>query len=76
MVLVARNVDKLNIMQNELIEKYNITVHVISKDLTETNAPDEIFEYIVNHEIPIDILVNNAGFGDFGLFADSVWQTP
>jgi len=67
LILVARDLKKLNIAKREL-EKYNSNVKLISKDLSIKDSAKEIFNIIKRHEIKIDILVNNAGFGKYGLF--------
>jgi uncharacterized protein len=74
LVLVARREDKLSAIKNALETQYQISVEVIVKDLTQTDAPEEIFSFLSIKKKPISILVNNAGFGDFGKFADADWS--
>lgn len=68
LVLVARNVDKLTQLADELTIKYGVIVNTIQQDLCETNAAQKLFDCIENMKINIDILVNNAGVGKVGLF--------
>jgi short-subunit dehydrogenase len=68
MVVVARSVDKLLKLKSELEETYNINVFVIEKDLTETNAPQEVYTQVHKQGIKVDYLINNAGFGGIGKF--------
>ena len=60
LVLVARNVDRLN----EVKEKLKTKVEIESMDISKVENCQELF----NKHKDIDILVNNAGFGDCGDF--------
>ena len=62
LVLVARNVNKLEEIKKEL-EK-DTKVEIISKDLSLEENCKEIHNQVQN----VDILINNAGFGDCGNF--------
>ena len=62
LVLVARNVNKLEEIKKEL-EK-DTKVEIISKDLSIEENCKEIRNQVQN----VDILINNAGFGDCGNF--------
>jgi short-subunit dehydrogenase len=70
-VLVARNRDTLEAAAGQLEGKFNITAHVFAADLRRREAPQSIFDFLQNENIPIEILVNNAGFGLGGDFADT-----
>lgn len=70
LVLVARNTDRLNEIANELRDQHGLeTVIVIGKDLTQPNAPQEVYDEIKGFGVDINILVNDAGMGEYGLFA-------
>jgi len=71
LVLVARNLDNLNKLKEELEGKFGINVKVMSKDLIKQSSAYEIVEELEKEGISIDVLVNNAGFGDYGIFATS-----
>ena len=62
LVLVARNVEKLEEIKKEL-EK-DTKIEIISKDLSIEENCKEIHNQVQN----VDILINNAGFGDCGNF--------
>ena len=62
LVLVARNVNKLEEIKKEL-EK-DAKIKIISKDLSIEENCKEIHNQVQN----VDILINNAGFGDCGIF--------
>lgn len=65
LILVARNKDKLQQLQESL----NTEVKIIVADLANEARLKELYVLCKNDNI--DILVNNAGFGMFGNFADS-----
>ena len=62
LVLVARNVEKLEEIKKEL-EK-DAKIEIIFKDLSIEENCKEIHNQVQN----VDILINNAGFGDCGNF--------
>lgn len=68
LVIIARSESKLNQLKKELEQQYNIVVLVIAKDLSDVNAPQEIYEEVKKQGIEIDYLINNAGFGALGKF--------
>jgi short-subunit dehydrogenase len=69
--LVARKRDTLEAAAGQLEGKFNVTAHVFAADLRLKEAPQAIFDFLRNENIPIDILVNNAGFGLGGEFAET-----
>jgi short-subunit dehydrogenase len=70
LVIVARNLARLDQVKNELEQRYHHRVLVIAQDLSEPEAAAAIARQVREHGLNIDALVNNAGFGDFGNF----WQ--
>ncbi len=70
-VLIARNISKLDELKSELEEKYNISVHTIGKDLSLHNSAQQVYDETTRQNIQIDYLVNNAGFGDYGNFYET-----
>ncbi|MGH2642981.1 MAG: SDR family NAD(P)-dependent oxidoreductase [Chitinophagaceae bacterium] len=74
LVLVARNVSKLNELKNELENLYKINVHIIVKDMSVPDAAQEVYNGTTAQNISINYLINNAGFGDFGLFYTVEWD--
>ena len=73
-VLVARNRDTLEAAAGQLEGKYDISAHVFAADLRRREAPENIFDFLRNENIPVDVLVNNAGFGLGGEFAETELQ--
>jgi uncharacterized protein len=74
LVLVARNKSKLDELKTELENEYKISVYIIGKDLSLTNAAQEVYDETSKQKIQIDYLINNAGFGDFGMFTETDWN--
>ena len=74
LILVARRLDRLNEIKDELQEKFGIEVEVLDMDLARDNAGKELFEEIIRRQLPVDILVNNAGFGGHGYFYEREWS--
>lgn len=74
LVLVGRKRDTLEAAAGQLEGKFAVKAHVFAADLRRTEAPQAIFDFLQNENIPIEILVNNAGFGVGGEFADTKLQ--
>jgi len=74
LVLVARRADILKKVAAELAGAHGVKVHVIRKDLSKPESPEEIAKELSKKKIQIGILVNNAGFGDNAAFANSDWK--
>ena len=74
LVITARREEKLNELKNELEQKHGIKVMVIGKDLSQANAPKEIYDEVKNAGIEVDYLINNAGFGGHGKFHERDWN--
>lgn len=74
LVLVARNKAKLDELKTTLENEYKVNVYTIGKDLSATNAANEVYDETTRQHIQIDYLINNAGFGEFGLFTDTDWN--
>ena len=68
LVLVARSADRLTALANELGRAHNIHAHSIPLDLTQDNAPQQLFEETARRNLDITLLINNAGFGSLGEF--------
>lgn len=71
LVLVARRQGKLDALAEHIRGAYGVAPRVLSADLSDTNAPDQIFAELQSEATPIDVLVNNAGFGELERFAES-----
>lgn len=69
LILVARNKENLELMQEKLPTKTTVVV----MDLSSEQKVKELCVLIKNQNI--DILINNAGFGDFGEFQETDLNT-
>jgi uncharacterized protein len=65
LVLLARGIDKLEILKKELQSTYAINVHAQQLDVSDTEAIKAVFSEVLSDIRYADILVNNAGFGIF-----------
>ena len=65
LVLVSRNKEKLEQIQEQLPTK----VTIIVADLSNEQKVKEL--YVLAKKENVDILINNAGFGDFGYLTDT-----
>ncbi|MEX0316240.1 MAG: SDR family NAD(P)-dependent oxidoreductase [Allomuricauda sp.] len=64
----------MNELKSELEQKFAVKVLTIVKDLSNPDAPKEIFEEIQQKGIQIQYLINNAGFGLRGKFHELSWE--
>ena len=74
LVIVARRAEKLQALKEEIEGKFDSQVLVISKDLTQANAPQEVYDQLKQEGIQIDYLINNAGCGGRGKFHERAWE--
>ena len=70
LILVARNQAALDTLADELKKDFKTNVIVLPADLSQAEAPRQIFETLAAQKITVDVLVNNAGFGLHGSFAE------
>ncbi len=70
LILVARDVDRLNALADRLRTETGVTVAVIKADLTDKTDLRAI-EQRLRSDPSITLLVNNAGMGSQGGFADA-----
>ncbi len=74
LVLVARNISKLEELKTELENKHNVSIYVIGIDLSVTDSAKKVYDETSSKNIQIDYLINNAGFGDYGAFYETSWE--
>ncbi len=70
LILVARNQDVLEKLAEELRRTNKIETVVLPADLSQPEAPKQIFDKLTAQTISVDVLVNNAGFGLHGEFLE------
>ncbi|WP_455715060.1 SDR family NAD(P)-dependent oxidoreductase [Anaerosporobacter sp.] len=74
LILVARNREKLEKIKNRLMDKFHVSIEIISKDLAKPDAVKELHELTTQREYRVNCLINNAGFGDASPFLSSDWK--
>jgi len=74
LIVVARDKEKLEELKKNIENKYNVSVLVITKDLSLPKAGKEIYLEVKAAGIEIDYLINNAGFGGIGKFYEREWE--
>ncbi|EIJ78776.1 short-chain dehydrogenase/reductase SDR [Bacillus methanolicus PB1] len=65
LVLLARSIDKLEILKKKLEDQHCVQVYVYKLDVSDTDQIQEIFQKIFEEIGRVDVLINNAGFGIF-----------
>jgi uncharacterized protein len=63
LILIARHLDSLTAAKEKLQSAYNIVVQVLTYDLSQEQAADEIAQWCTGKDIHLKILCNVAGFG-------------
>ncbi|MBU1096069.1 MAG: SDR family oxidoreductase [Bacteroidetes bacterium] len=69
LVLVARRIELLNEIKNDLTKKNNVDVRVIIADLSSRSGIEKVIIDCADFEV--GILINNAGFGKTGIFTNN-----
>jgi short-subunit dehydrogenase len=68
LVLTARRGVQLSALADELSVKHHIQAETLVADLSQRDAPGQIFAFTEGRHISVDLLANNAGFGAYGEF--------
>ncbi|MFO8063082.1 MAG: SDR family NAD(P)-dependent oxidoreductase [Spirochaetota bacterium] len=68
LVLVARRAEKLESLAEELRGAHSTPVEVLSMDLSQSGAAENVFRETTERGLEVDVLVNNAGFALYGPF--------
>ncbi|GAB4011638.1 SDR family NAD(P)-dependent oxidoreductase [Nocardioides ultimimeridianus] len=71
LVLVARDVARLEEVAEQLRASYGVAVETLSADLTDPAQLQTVADRLADADRPIDLLVNNAGFGLKERFLDN-----
>jgi len=70
-VLTARREERLEEIADEVESEHGVSATVITKDLSEPDAAQELYEEVSDEGIEVHTLVNNAGFGAYGRFDET-----
>ncbi|MDQ0269350.1 SDR family NAD(P)-dependent oxidoreductase [Cytobacillus purgationiresistens] len=65
LVLIARNIEKLQILQAELKRRFSGDFHIFQLDVSDTDKVATVFAQVQRVFKEVHVLVNNAGFGVF-----------
>ncbi len=71
LVLVARSLDKMEKIAEDLKERYGVKVTCINEDLSDPNGAQKVYDRVKEKNIQIDQLVNNAGAGHMSRVIDA-----
>ena len=71
LVLVARDLPRLNKVARELSKTYKVKVECLKADLTKPAQLAKVEKRVASSSKPIEVLINNAGFGIKDSFIDS-----
>lgn len=74
LVLVARKLEVLEALKQQLQEQYKVNVLVFGMDLSQPESPNVLADRLSLAGVEVDYLINNAGFGIFGAFAENPWE--
>lgn len=70
LILTARRRERLEALAAEFADK-GTEVRIVTADLNDPAAPQQIYDATEGAGITVDILVNNAGLGQYGAFTES-----
>lgn len=70
LILVSRNVRKLDELKAAFEAKFGIRVNVFPMDLAMPGAASQLVAAVGRAGLEVDVLVNNAGYGVYGKFLD------
>jgi short-subunit dehydrogenase len=68
LILVARDVERLETFADDLRSRYPITIEVLSADLSTEAGCELVAARLGQDADPVDTLINNAGFGLYQAF--------
>lgn len=74
LVITARREKNLRELAKSLQSEFGTNVVVIPADMSNTDAPQYLYDSIISRGIHIDALVNNAGYGVPGYYVNTDWQ--
>ena len=71
LILVARRTERLESLKQEILKSASIDIHVVSLDLSISDAPNKLLAYTQQNNLTVGVLINNAGFGTSGDFLNT-----
>ncbi|WP_042145811.1 SDR family oxidoreductase [Paucisalibacillus sp. EB02] len=73
-IMLARSLDKLRQLQQQIKEEYNIRAFYYKVDLTDDEEMNEVIASVIREHHVIHALVNNAGTGIFQYVEHTKWN--
>jgi short-subunit dehydrogenase len=73
LIVVARRQERLESLKTELEKAHGVAVHVLPRDLSRSEAPQQVYDEVRSRGLRVDYLMNNAGFGHRGFFHELDW---
>lgn len=73
LLLVARNQDRLILVQKRLQNDFDVKVDILSLDLSLASSSQELIDFAQKKRIGIEIVINNAAFGYCGEYSNLSW---
>jgi len=70
LILVARGVDKLRALGDELQKAHGVVAHVIGADLARPDAAAVLASELEARKLEVEVLINNAGYALYGQFVE------
>ena len=74
LILVARRLDRLEKLAEDLSARYAVQCIAIAADLSIVDEAAKVVERIYEKGAHVDVLVNNAGYGMPGRFEENNWE--
>ncbi len=74
LILVARNLGRLEAVAQELTRDHMTECHVISADLSLMGGVEEVYRRVHEKDLTVSVLVNDAGVGTYGLFRQTDFE--
>lgn len=74
LLLVARRIEPMQALADELGGAHGIDVGIIQADLSDPAAPGALYDEICSRNLQVDVLINNAGSSGPDLLQDRNWQ--
>ena len=74
LVLVARRVERLEQIAQQLKRDHSIECRVEPRDLSDPDSIEDLVRVLDRDRVELEVLVNNAGYGLSGSFLSQPWQ--
>lgn len=68
LILVALPGSELEILADNLMTKYQILVNCFPADFFKNEAPQQLYEWVIEQGLSVNMLINNVGVGYAGRF--------